>query len=117
MRWLQKSSSRIVCRLRKLRIINVSTAGRRGALQDGEECVTDTFFLLSTLSDVLDGMSSLVAKRLLCDTDSALLVGRVVDGNGWSSRFSRLLMSGSVVIKHTLFPEWHHVRLTEIENV
>ncbi|KAJ9107286.1 hypothetical protein QFC21_000733 [Naganishia friedmannii] len=30
------------------------------------------------------------------------------DGNGWSSRFSRLLMSGSVVIKHTLFPEWHH---------
>ena len=34
----------------------------------------------------------------------------IVDGNGWSSRFSRLLMSGSVVIKHTLFPEWHHVR-------
>lgn len=33
----------------------------------------------------------------------------LVDGNGWSSRFSRLLMSGSVVIKHTLFPEWHHV--------
>lgn len=34
-----------------------------------------------------------------------------VDGNGWSSRFSRLLMSGSVVIKHTLFPEWHHVSI------
>jgi hypothetical protein len=82
-----------------------------------ESALLIPFFSFPTLSDVLDGMSSLVAKRLLFDTDSALLVGRVVDGNGWSSRFSRLLMSGSVVIKHTLFPEWHHVRLTEIENV
>ncbi|WVN88726.1 uncharacterized protein L203_103939 [Cryptococcus depauperatus CBS 7841] len=29
-----------------------------------------------------------------------------IDGNGWSSRFHRLLMSGSVVIKATIYPEW-----------
>ncbi|BEJ13145.1 hypothetical protein CspHIS471_0303190 [Cutaneotrichosporon sp. HIS471] len=28
------------------------------------------------------------------------------DGNGWSSRFHRLLSSGSVVIKTTIYPEW-----------
>lgn len=32
-----------------------------------------------------------------------------VDGNGWSSRFHRLLMSGSVVVKATIYPEWHSV--------
>lgn len=35
-----------------------------------------------------------------------------VDGNGWSSRLHRLMTSGSVVIKHTIFPEWHHDWLT-----
>ncbi|WVR06184.1 hypothetical protein IAU60_003214 [Kwoniella sp. DSM 27419] len=29
-----------------------------------------------------------------------------IDGNGWSSRFHRLIMSGSVVIKSTIYPEW-----------
>lgn len=29
-----------------------------------------------------------------------------VDGNGWSSRFRRLLKSNHVVLKSTLFPEW-----------
>ncbi|WOO79458.1 Beta-1,2-xylosyltransferase 1 [Vanrija pseudolonga] len=29
-----------------------------------------------------------------------------VDGNGWSSRFHRLLASGSVVFKSTIYPEW-----------
>ncbi|WVQ80599.1 hypothetical protein IAT38_002704 [Cryptococcus sp. DSM 104549] len=29
-----------------------------------------------------------------------------IDGNGWSSRFHRLLMSGSVVVKATIYPEW-----------
>lgn len=29
-----------------------------------------------------------------------------VDGNGWSSRFRRLLKSNQVVLKSTLFPEW-----------
>ena len=33
-----------------------------------------------------------------------------VDGNGWSSRFHRLLSDGSPVIKFTMFPEWHMVR-------
>lgn len=28
------------------------------------------------------------------------------DGNGWSSRFHRLLSSGSVVVKTTIYPEW-----------
>ncbi|KLT42487.1 hypothetical protein CC85DRAFT_274409 [Cutaneotrichosporon oleaginosum] len=28
------------------------------------------------------------------------------DGNGWSSRFHRLLSSGSMVIKTTIYPEW-----------
>lgn len=32
-----------------------------------------------------------------------------VDGNGWSSRFHRLLSHGSPVIKFTMFPEWHMV--------
>jgi len=32
-----------------------------------------------------------------------------VDGNGWSSRFHRLLMSGSVVVKATIYPEWMSV--------
>ncbi|EIW68082.1 hypothetical protein TREMEDRAFT_63970 [Tremella mesenterica DSM 1558] len=30
-----------------------------------------------------------------------------VDGNGWSSRFHRLLSSGSVVLKSTIYPEWY----------
>lgn len=29
-----------------------------------------------------------------------------VDGNGWSSRFHRLLMSGAMVIKATIYQEW-----------
>ncbi|WWC88904.1 uncharacterized protein L201_003819 [Kwoniella dendrophila CBS 6074] len=29
-----------------------------------------------------------------------------IDGNGWSSRFHRLVMSGSVVVKATIYPEW-----------
>jgi hypothetical protein len=32
-----------------------------------------------------------------------------VDGNGWSSRFHRLLSSGSPVLKMTMFPEWNMV--------
>jgi len=32
-----------------------------------------------------------------------------VDGNGWSSRFHRLLMSGSVVLKSTIYSEWNSV--------
>jgi len=35
-----------------------------------------------------------------------------VDGNGWSSRFHRLLISGSMVIKSTIYPEWHSDWLT-----
>jgi hypothetical protein len=59
------------------------------------------------LTDVLDGQYPV-------DSNDSIVAEHVhrlplVDGNGWSSRFSRLLMSGSVVIKHTLFPEWHHV--------
>ena len=34
-----------------------------------------------------------------------------VDGNGWSSRFHRLLLSGSVVLKSTIYAEWFTVRL------
>ncbi|QRW11842.1 glycosyltransferase family 90 protein [Ceratobasidium sp. AG-Ba] len=30
-----------------------------------------------------------------------------VDGNAWSSRFQRLLSSGAVVFKMTIFPEWN----------
>lgn len=30
-----------------------------------------------------------------------------VDGNGWSSRFHRLIMSGSMVIKATIYQEWN----------
>ncbi|KAG8986612.1 F-actin-capping protein subunit alpha, partial [Tulasnella sp. 427] len=30
-----------------------------------------------------------------------------VDGNGWSQRYQRLLASGSVVLKATIFPEWN----------
>lgn len=30
-----------------------------------------------------------------------------VDGNGWSSRFRRLLATGSVVLKSTVYPEWN----------
>lgn len=30
-----------------------------------------------------------------------------VDGNGWSQRYQRLLSSGSVVLKATIFPEWN----------
>ncbi|WWD18455.1 hypothetical protein CI109_102907 [Kwoniella shandongensis] len=35
-----------------------------------------------------------------------------VDGNGWSSRFHRLLSTGSPVLKFTMFPEWHMHWLT-----
>ena len=36
-----------------------------------------------------------------------------LDGNGWSSRFHRLLSSGSAVIKSTMYPEWHMDWLSE----
>jgi hypothetical protein len=29
-----------------------------------------------------------------------------VDGNGWSSRFKRLITSGSLIFKATTYPEW-----------
>ncbi|ODN95887.1 hypothetical protein L198_04506 [Cryptococcus wingfieldii CBS 7118] len=35
-----------------------------------------------------------------------------IDGNGWSSRFHRLIMSGSVVVKSTIYPEWFSDWLT-----
>ncbi|GMK54891.1 hypothetical protein CspeluHIS016_0114770 [Cutaneotrichosporon spelunceum] len=34
-----------------------------------------------------------------------------VDGNAWSARFQRLLMSGSLVFKTTLMPEWYNDRI------
>ncbi|QRW27592.1 glycosyltransferase family 90 protein [Rhizoctonia solani] len=30
-----------------------------------------------------------------------------IDGNGWSSRFQRLMTSGAVVFKMSIFPEWN----------
>lgn len=30
-----------------------------------------------------------------------------IDGNGWSQRYGRLLSTGSVVFKSTVFPEWN----------
>lgn len=57
-----------------------------------------------TSVDVLDGES------LRC-----LSTHTKVDGNGWSSRFNRLIMSGSVVVKSTIYPEWNSVGLTTIE--
>jgi hypothetical protein len=35
-----------------------------------------------------------------------------VDGNGWSSRYHRLMLSGSAVVKSTIYPEWHSDWLT-----
>ncbi|GFZ45441.1 hypothetical protein JCM24511_03167 [Saitozyma sp. JCM 24511] len=35
-----------------------------------------------------------------------------VDGNGWSSRYHRLMLSGSAVVKTTIYPEWHSDWLT-----
>ncbi|KAJ6480242.1 glycosyl transferase family 90-domain-containing protein [Mycena sanguinolenta] len=34
-----------------------------------------------------------------------------VDGNGWSSRFKRLMNSGSLIFKATTYPEWFTERL------
>ncbi|KAG6883534.1 hypothetical protein C0993_005630 [Termitomyces sp. T159_Od127] len=34
-----------------------------------------------------------------------------IDGNGWSSRFKRLVTSNSVVFKATVFPEWYTDRI------
>lgn len=34
-----------------------------------------------------------------------------VDGNAWSARFQRLLMSGSLVFKSTIVPEWYNDRI------
>lgn len=39
-----------------------------------------------------------------------------VDGNGWSSRFHRLLTGGSPVVKMTMFPEWNMETLSESEE-
>ncbi|KAJ9127127.1 hypothetical protein QFC24_001363 [Naganishia onofrii] len=35
-----------------------------------------------------------------------------LDGNGWSQRYARLLSSGSVVLKMTMFPEWYQDWIT-----
>ncbi|KAK4689532.1 hypothetical protein P7C73_g565, partial [Tremellales sp. Uapishka_1] len=50
--------------------------------------------------------------RVWPDQASAFKYNLDVDGNGWSSRFHRLLSSGSPVIKMTMFPEWHQNWLT-----
>lgn len=34
-----------------------------------------------------------------------------IDGNGWSSRFKRLLSSNSLILKATIFPEWYTERI------
>lgn len=34
-----------------------------------------------------------------------------MDGNGWSSRFKRLMTSNSVVFKSTVYPEWFTQRI------
>jgi len=34
-----------------------------------------------------------------------------VDGNGWSSRFKRLMTSNSLVFKSTIYPEWYQDRI------
>ncbi|KAF7328025.1 SPX domain-containing protein [Mycena kentingensis (nom. inval.)] len=34
-----------------------------------------------------------------------------VDGNGWSSRFKRLMNSGSLILKATTYPEWFTERI------
>lgn len=39
-----------------------------------------------------------------------------VDGNGWSSRFHRLLTGGSAVIKMTMFPEWNMETLSRLQR-
>ncbi|KAJ9095384.1 hypothetical protein QFC19_007629 [Naganishia cerealis] len=36
-----------------------------------------------------------------------------LDGNGWSQRYARLLSSGSVVLKMTMFPEWYQDWISE----
>lgn len=38
--------------------------------------------------------------------DVAQLCNGQVDGNGWSSRFKRLITSNSLVFKSTVYPEW-----------
>lgn len=49
-----------------------------------------------------------------CGFDSRLTGPDVldVDGNGWSSRYHHLLLSGSAVIKSTIYPGWHSDWLT-----
>ncbi|OCF54896.1 hypothetical protein L486_07552 [Kwoniella mangroviensis CBS 10435] len=51
-------------------------------------------------------------ERVWPDQAAAFKYNLDVDGNGWSSRFHRLLSSGSPVIKFTMFPEWHMEWLT-----
>ncbi|GJJ08524.1 hypothetical protein Clacol_002742 [Clathrus columnatus] len=34
-----------------------------------------------------------------------------IDGNGWSSRFKRLISTNSLVFKATIFPEWYSERI------
>jgi hypothetical protein len=36
-----------------------------------------------------------------------LMIRCQVDGNGWSSRFKRLITSNSLIFKATIYPEWH----------
>jgi len=36
-----------------------------------------------------------------------------VDGNGWSSRFKRLMVSNSLVFKSTIYPGWYQDRIQE----
>lgn len=54
------------------------------------------------------------ARRALCTFTPFLLCSSMikadatqVDGNGWSSRFKRLMNSGSLIFKATTYPEWY----------
>lgn len=99
MRWPLKSNSRTAC-LRKMPPIT--------SVSDKTLLVGDWLMMVvAPFTVVLDGEHE---SKIKLATPLLILLRLIVDGNGWSSRFSRLLMSGSVVIKHTLFPEWHHVR-------
>lgn len=38
-------------------------------------------------------------------------LGYIADGNGWSSRFKRLMSTNSLILKSTIFPEWYADRI------
>lgn len=62
-----------------------------------------------TCDEIANELTFRPVKRFEEELESRFILD--VDGNAWSARFKRLLSTGSLVLKSTIFPEWWNDRV------